>query len=985
MERGREAHWQSAWAQAGLARAEADPSKEKFFAIVAYPGSSGFLHVGHLRGFAYADILHRFHRMNGRAVFFPTGTHLTGLPAVTFSQKVKLRDPATVRQLEDHGVPESEWHDLEDPERAGRFLGRSYLEVFRAFGLLIDERAYITTMDEDYRSFIRWQFHRLDRAGALVQAPHFASVCPVCGPVSVDPSETDLSQGGGAEWIVYHTVPFRLDDGRFLLAATLRPETLFGATNVWVAPHATLSTWHHGTHRFLVSPEGGRRLLEQLGGHLGAEVPFEELRSTSVTVPITERKIPILTSPLVSPSIGTGVVMSVPAHAPADWVALQELPEHDLNRIPPVESVIRTDEATLTASERELLAGAGVPAERAARASGASRLADTDALDRATERLYRLELIRGRMMPGILGGISVAEARAKVGERLEAEGTAPQVREFSEPVVCRNGHTVVIERVPDQWFLRYGDPVWKEKDRTLVGRLVVRPEEYRRELPAIFEWLSDRPCTRRGRWLGTPFPKDESWVIEPIADSTFYPAYYPIRGFVASGEVPLSALTDAFFDHAILGEGSGEPSLAHATQQAVRQQFLYWYPLDLNIAGKEHKRVHFPVFVATHALLLPAALQPRGLFLHGWVTNQGGAKISKKEVASKGGSVPPLREAFRRWGPDALRLFYSASATPSQDVEWDPALLDATSERIEDLTRLARTALSEGGGGPPELERWLESRTHELLSRIVEAFGECRMRDVAEAVYAEFPLAIRRYLLRGGQPGESLVRVAETWVATMSPVTPHLAEELLDGRLPTLVAASPFPNAASFPYSAAALAAEEVVDRIEEDLRNVLKPAHAKGAAPDEAILFVAAPWKHTVEGWIREGARPEGGGPNLRDLLERSKLHPELAAYRGEMAKYIARVSASIRSEPKGSSERTDDLAILTAAQGYLTRRFRFRSISVVREEEGKPFDPLARRDRARPGRPAFYLFGGVLGPPASAARPTDPLAGTKPSTPES
>lgn len=144
-----------------VSRRPAGSPAEKFYALVAYPGSSGFLHVGHLRGLAYADALHRFYRMRGRQVFFPTGTHATGLPSVTFAQKVADRDPSIVAQLQLNGVPESEWPSLEDPATAARFLGRNYLGVFRALGLLLDESAYVTTIDEDYQAFIRWQFARL--------------------------------------------------------------------------------------------------------------------------------------------------------------------------------------------------------------------------------------------------------------------------------------------------------------------------------------------------------------------------------------------------------------------------------------------------------------------------------------------------------------------------------------------------------------------------------------------------------------------------------------------------------------------------------------------------------------------------------------------------------------------------------------------------------------------------------------------------------
>jgi leucyl-tRNA synthetase len=965
----RERHWQSEWARAGLAHARFDPAREKYYALVAYPGSSGFLHVGHLRGLSYADFLHRFHRMNGRSVFFPTGTHMSGLPAVTFAQKVRERDPTTVRQLEQHGVPQSAWRSLEDPETAGRFLGQSYLEAYRAFGLLIDERAYVTTIDEDYQAFIRWQFHRLDAMGALVQAPHFASVCPVCGPVSVDPSETDLSRGGSAEWVQYHTVPFALPDGRLLLAATLRPETLFGATNVWLAPSGVLSTWHLGPHRFLVTPAGGRRLLEQGGGHLGAEVPVQELLGTSVTVPITGARIPVLASRLVDPDVGTGVVMSVPAHAPADWIAVQALPEHDRRRLPAIEAIIDVDTATLSAAERTLLAGDGPPAARAARAAGAQGLDDAAAILDATQRLYRVELLRGRMRAGILDGRSVAEARVVVAERLLATGTGLELREFSEPVVCRNGHEVIIRRVPEQWFIRYSDPAWKAKCHELLGRLDARPEEYARELPEVIDWFADRPCTRRGRWLGTPFPKDESWIIEPIADSTFYPAYFPIRRHVADGALSVDALTDAFFDYVFLGLGAGEPSVPAALQASIREEFRYWYPLDLNIAGKEHKRVHFPVFLAVHALFLPPALQPKGLFVHGWLTGPGGSKISKKEIGAKAGLIPPLREAFERWGADTLRLVYATASSPAQDVAWDPALADRAAERLEDLARIASGALAGGAGGPPELERWLASRAHELLRELTAAFAAGRFRDAAEAVYAGFPQAIRRYLARGGVPGPALSEVVRAWIGTMGPITPHLAEELGAGRFPGLVAEGPFPGPEAFALSPEALEAEALIERVEEDLRSVIRPAAAKGSVLDEAVLFVAAPWKRSVERWMRELPRRSGQGPEVGAIMERAKAHPQLQAFRAEIPRYVTRVAPLLSGEPDRPLAGEHDLSTLRAAAGYLARRFEFRSIAVVPEEEGEPHDPKGRRERARPGVPAFYLFSGKPAPGAGGA----------------
>ncbi|EQD37502.1 Leucyl-tRNA synthetase, partial [mine drainage metagenome] len=314
------------------------------------------------------------------------------------------------------------------------------------------------------------------------------------------------------------------------------------------------------------------------------------------------------------------------------------------------------DPEPLSASEAALAQGSGTPAERALAAVGDPGLDDRASLDRATERLYRLELVHGRMTVPGWEGRSVREARETIAAQMRAPGLGFELQEFSRRVICRNDHRVVIRRVPDQWFLHYADPAWKAETHRRVDALVTDPPDYRAELHAIVDWFADRPCTRRGRWLGTPFPFEPGWVIEPIADSTFYMAYFVVRRFVRDGRLRTEDLTPAFFDRVFRGIGPGEPRVSAALQQEIHEEFRYWYPLDLNIGGKEHKRVHFPVFLYTHARLVDEALQPRGIFVHGWITGSSGLKLSKKETSAKGGRIPPIDDGLDRWGADALRL-----------------------------------------------------------------------------------------------------------------------------------------------------------------------------------------------------------------------------------------------------------------------------------------------------------------------------------------
>ncbi|HKS59636.1 MAG TPA: class I tRNA ligase family protein, partial [Thermoplasmata archaeon] len=607
-------------------------------------------------------------------------------------------------------------------------------------------------------------------------------------------------------------------------------------------------------------------------------------------------------------------------------------------------------------SERALMEGSGPPAERAARATRARTLQDREPIGEATERLYRLEFGRGTMTVPALSGLTVPVAREKVREQLRAAGDSFELQAFSEPVICRNGHTVEIHRIPDQWFLRYGLPDWKEKTVGRLAAMRILPRAYAEELPAIFRWYADRPCTRRGRWLGTPFPLDPSWIVEPIADSTFYPAYFIVRRFVTSGQLNPSQLTEAFFDRVFLGRGSGEPRVDAALQQEIREEFLYWYPLDVNVGGKEHKRVHFPVFLYTHADLLSPELQPKSIIVHWWLVGPGGEKVSKKDVGGKGGRIPLLADALDRYGADAIRLYYAQGASPFQDVEWDESRVEEGRARLEELEHLIREALAPGGGGPPELEAWLADGMHRLVGEARTALEAFEFREYAQLVYVAIPAQIRRFQARGGAPGALLQRVGDALLRLLGPVTPFLAEELGAGRFPSLVASAPFPESEEFGVSEVARAEEEALGLLEEDLKNVLRLAENRGERVEGLALFVAADWKSPVEAWVRE--TPKGRGSPVRLILDRAKAHPELAAFLPEIPTYVNRFHEEIRTAP-APVEGFRELDFWRQCSGYLSRRFGFGQVTVFPELEAGEADPSGRRSRARPGRPAFYLIG--------------------------
>jgi leucyl-tRNA synthetase len=261
----------------------------------------------------------------------------------------------------------------------------------------------------------------------------------------------------------------------------------------------------------------------------------------------------------------------------------------------------------------------------------------------------------------------------------------------------------------------------------------------------------------------------------------------------------------------------------------------------------------------------------------------------------------------------------------------------------------------------------LASAFHAIVRDTRAALEGRRIREAAELVYGRVPSTIRRYIARGGSPGPALQNVGVAWATLLAPVTPHLAEELGETKFPGLVARAPFPTVEDFPLDESADATESYLDRVEDDLRPIVRMATERREPPEGAVFFVADAWKRHVEEWTREALAANPKALPVAAVLGRASAHPDLAAHRGDVAKYVTRIAPALRTEPAPTAS-VDELGALKGASAYLARRFGLTSVTVLPEREGAEHDPAGRRDRARPGRPAFFLYGATGLRPGSA-----------------
>ncbi len=945
-----EKRWQGKWKDLGTTTPD---KRKKFFMIFAYPGISGYLHIGHMRGYTYTDMICRYKRMQGYNVLFPVGTHASGNMAFAFLRKIKENNSEWIQYLKINGATDTDIKNMSSTENIISYFNTSYINTWKRFGFLCDWNRFTSTSYPDYQRFITWQFHKLNNANLLTQKPYYATFCPEDGPVAVDPSETDISKGGKAEKQEYTILKFKLNE-YYLIAATLRPETVFGQTNLWINPETMYMLVEVGSEDLketwvLSSPATKKIAYQQPNIKIIGEISGKGLIGQRAKAPGINQDILILPARFCDPAIGTGIVTSVPSDAPYDWIALKNLQQdptlcasyhldyEEIKNIKPI-PIIKSK-------------GFGLyPAIEICKQMGITSQTNTEKLDIATKEIYKAGYHTGIMTDicGKFSGMRVEEAKELVKAWLIETGNANLFWDLSEEVICRCGKNIIIKRIEDQWFIKYSDENLTKKAKHCASEMNILPEEYKKNLPHILDWFSDRACARLGNWIGTKLPFDPVWTIEPIADSTLYPLYYLVSPYINTKEITPSQLTNEFFDYIFLGEGRPE-TIAKTTQIKkttllhIRKDVEYFYPLDINLGGKEHQTVHFPVFIMNHIGILPQTMWPRGIFTNAWIVGSSGTKVSK----SKGGAGT-LTGLIEHFGVDALRLYYIHIGSPHSDTQWQDetahtykTVIDRLYIIIQDLThQKTRTQLP--------IDNWLISRIHSNINKATTAFEHYELRDVATTLYFSIYEDIKWYLKRGGKNTVTIGAVLNLWARMLMPITPHLAEEMWKaGKGKGLVAEQQWPNHNDNKILPNIESSEESLIRVVTDIRAVLKLAKIK--KPVEITLFVAEQWKYTVCSILKKQlSTTRDIGTIMKSIMSDLTLN--------KVAQHISKIVPQLVKDPSRLPSfigtQTEEILSLVSSQEYLRSEFgcKITIIPVTSQTHQKAAN-------AMPGKPAILI----------------------------
>jgi leucyl-tRNA synthetase len=981
-----EEKWQKRWEEARIFEADVDPSKPKFFITVAYPYVNAPQHIGHGRTYGLTDVYARYKRMRDFNVLYPQGFHYTGTPILGMAKRVAKQDSEIIGEFNKiFHIPLDVIKQFSDPLTLAQYFHNELKLGMKEMGYSIDWRREFTTIDPIYSKFIQWQFRRLSGRGYLVKGTHPVGWCPSDkNPVGQHDTQGDVEP----EIAEVTLLKFKLSNGVVLPVATYRPETIFGVTNIWINPDIDYHVVEVDGEKWLASKECFEKLKYQskkVDDSKQGTMRGSNLIGEAALNPETGDKCLVLPASFVDPKTGTGVVMSVPGHAPYDYLALRDLKKDDV--LEGLSKQYGLDPSKIKQisliSIVKVSGYSDCPAGDVVERMNVKSQTDPKA-EEATKEVYLKEFNEGVMKENTdkYAGMKVSKAKDQVKADLEKKGTAEKFYELTSPVRCRCGSECVVKVLENQWFINYGDAKWKETVSQHLERMRIVPDELRQEYRNTIEWLRYRACARQSG-LGTKLPQASEWTIESLSDSTIYMAYYTISKYIRQYDLKEDQFNDNVFDYIFLGNGNPDKlardvKLPKNLLESMRNEFLYWYPLDSRHSGTDLVPNHLTFFIFNHVAIFPEVHWPRQIVTNGMVLMEG------KKMSKSIGNIIPIRDAVRRYGADIIKIAVLGSAELLSDANFSNSLADTIRERLEKLynfvvevksnSKLAKEAKTKQFLTLRSIDRWILSVLQYRIAQATEAMENCEVREGIQQSFFLLDLDLNWYLKRISAEGDGkednngkratavnhvLTNVVDTWIRLLAPFAPHICEEAwekFNGKGFVSTTSWPSPN-----EKLADMEAEEqenYIMRISEDTREIIRVTNIK---PKKIFYYTSPKWMRDVYKLMLDAASKDEAadvGSVIKSVMSKAFVKGKEKA----IAKYIQiAYNSTIKIMPKHLVERRikaefKEKSVLEDAFRFLKNQFS-AELEVFDAEDKNIYDPTKKAHFAQPYRPSIYI----------------------------
>ena len=764
-----EQKWQAVWkAQSTFQTEPIACGKPKYYVLDMFPYPSGAgLHIGHPEGYTASDILARYKKANGFNVLHPMGWDAFGLPA------------------EQHAIATGEHPAVQTKRNINNF--RRQLQML---GFAIDWQRELSTTDENYFRWTQWIFLKLFRHGLAYVSEKPVWFCPALGTVLANEEVLNTPEGPRSDrghhpverrpirqWVLRITayadkliegldhvdwpdstkrlqknwigksegaeVTFALEGhAETLTVFTTRPDTLYGATYMVIAPeHPLISKLTTAAQKSAVETyvAAVRNKSDLERTDLADKKKTGVFTGAYAINPVNGAKIPVWTADYVLITYGTGAIMAVPAHDERDWAFAKEF------QLPIIQVV------------------------------GSKEAVDVN------EQAWTED---GPMVnSGPFNGLSATETKQKITADLTAKGQGKlavnfklrdwlfsRQRYWGEPFpllwVSRADYAKIPADSEVREFLPK-EPVTCQLNGVEVCAVPLTSKQLPLTLPAVKSYqpspTGDSPLSKEPEWTEVWYDVTSGATV---AQSLPAPGPLWIKASRETNTMPQWAGSCWYYLRYI------DPKNAEAI--ASQADLEYWGCPDFYIGGAEHAVLHLLYARFWHRFLyeigvVPTAEPFKKLFHQGLIMGEDGEKMSK----SRGNVVNP-DAIVKDHGADALRMYLMFLGPLEASKPWNS---DGIIGITRFLRRLWRLAVDENTGrvSPKISTEGVESA--ELVRELHRTIQKVE-KDI-ETLQFNTAISQMMILMNVAEKSPALRRTTvEDFVRLAAPFAPHVSEEI---------------------------------------------------------------------------------------------------------------------------------------------------------------------------------------------------------------
>lgn len=1019
---------------------EKQTSKGKYFVTFPYPYMNGRLHLGHTYSLSKCEFAVGYQRLKGKICLFPFGLHCTGMPIKACADKLKreielygyppdfpdeeeeeevnvkiediiIKDKAKGKKskaaakaasskyqwgiMESLGMSDEEIVKFSEAEHWLDYFPPLAIQDLKRMGLKIDwRRSFITTdVNPYYDSFVRWQFLTLRERNRIKFGKRYTIYSPKDGQPCMDHDRQTGEGVGPQEYTliklkVLEPYPSKLSGLKgkniFLVAATLRPETMFGQTNCWVRPDMKYIGFETANGDIFICTQRAARNMSYQGFTkdngvvpVVKELMGEEILGASLSAPLTSYKViyvlPMLT---IKEDKGTGVVTSVPSDSPDDFAALRDLKKKQALRakygirddmvlpFEPVPVIEIPDFGNLSAVT--LCEELKVQSQN-----------DREKLAEAKEKLYLKGFYDGVMLVDGFKGQKVQDVKKTIQKKMIDAGDAFIYMEPEKQVMSRSSDECVVA-LCDQWYLDYGEENWKKQTSQCLKNLETFCEETRRNFEATLDWLQEHACSRT-YGLGTRLPWDEQWLIESLSDSTIYMAFYTVAHLLQGGnlrgqaESPLGIrpqqMTKEVWDYVFFKEAPyPKTQIPKEKLDQLKREFEFWYPVDLRVSGKDLVPNHLSYYLYNHVAMWP---EQSGKWPVA-VRANGHLLLNSEKMSKSTGNFLTLTQAIDKFSADGMRLALADAGDTVEDANFVEAMADAGILRLYTWVEWVKEMLANWDSlrsGPATTfnDRVFASEMNAGIIKTDQNYEKMMFKEALKTGFFEFQAAKDKYreLAIEGMHRDLVFRFIEVQTLLLAPFCPHLCEHIW-----TLLGKPGSIMTASWPVvghvDEALIRSSQYLMEVAHDLRLRLKsymmPAKGKKTdrqppqKPSHCTIYVAKnypSWQHTTLSVLRNHFEKNSGKlPDNKVIASELGSLPELKKYMKKVMPFVAMIKENLEKVGPRVLDlqlEFDEQAVLMENIVYLTNSLELEHIEVKFASEAE--DKI--REECCPGKP--------------------------------